>query len=104
MTVSEIEGEPDVKTLVRIHTPEMHNHIMCLTTLAIYVRVCRSIIGKMLAEIAKNPCAKIGMFIFFISVLDLELNLVRTKVYDSQLRLYPEDLVCGKITPVNNSV
>ena len=67
VTVLEVEGEPDVNTLVRIHTPEMHNHIMCLTTLAIYVRVCRSIIGKMLAEIAKNPCSKIGMFFYICS-------------------------------------
>lgn len=59
VTVSKVEGEPPVYTLVRIHTAEMHNHVPDNTT-----HICRSIIGKMMAEITKNPCAKIGMLNF----------------------------------------
>lgn len=47
---------PPVYRLERVHTPEFHNHTPDNTR-----NIARSIIGKMMEEITKNPCLKIGM-------------------------------------------
>ena len=96
VTVSEEECEPDVYTLVRIHTPEWHNHVPDNTG-----NICRSIIGKMMAEITKNPCAKIGMFNFYLCLslsfilsgpMAKRVMLEETKVFDHNKPLKREIL------------
>ena len=85
VTVSEVEGEPDVNTLVRIHTPEMHNHVpdntgnICWSKC--WLRSSRILVLKLVC-------------LFILSYLEFELNLFRTHGQKRKPRcLCSDDLV-----------